>query len=163
MPTDSARALQAKLLAQLAYFAEEITLLRGRLDHLPDESLFAQPFNGELSIGERLRNLALADERERLPTFRNLIASSGSSLPPAADLSTLDTIVQQIVQGRSEMVELLQGLDSAAWDNLYPLPSDPATNLYSYLHRLVTEDAEALREIALHLYETRLAWRRRSV
>ncbi|MGI9174594.1 MAG: DinB family protein [Rhodothermales bacterium] len=167
--------LRTTLLDQLAYLYDEIEVLKGVVDRVPEKLQEGRPTVDELSLKETYGLLATLDADVRLPRLRQIIAEDEprfdaideQALAAQSDWNArpMEAILEQVQAARQTLLEAFQALPEVAWSRAAHF-SDPAErgqpvrrDVYSFAHHITQHDTDVLRAIGYRLHDSHLTSR----
>ena len=170
---DKQSGLRAELLDQLAYLYDEIEVLKGVVDRVPENLQEGRPTLEELSLKETYGLLATLDADVRLPRLRQIVAEDEphfdavdeQALVAQTDWNArpIGAILGQVQAARQTLLEAFQALPQKDWSRAAYF-SDSAEqavrrDVYGFAHHITQHDTDVLRTIGYRLHDSHLTSR----
>lgn len=151
------------LLQQLAFLTEEFKAQRSFLARIPDSILTSAPYKDSVSIRGRYEILLAREEDVNRKVIEHFASGSRDAVAlseQSGEYGSLDVIdlVDRMIEARLLNVDRLQSIDEATWSRETVL-NDQAMSLRVWAYRMVLQDADELREIAVQFSEQKVTFR----
>ena len=172
---DEMARLRATLLDQLAYLSDEIEVLKGVVDRVPENLQEGRPTPNELSLKETYGLLATLDVDVRLPRLRQTVAEDEphfdavdeQALAARTDWNAhpIRAILEQVQAARQALLEAFQALPGEDWSHAayFADSAKPGQavrrDVYGFAHHITQHDTDVLRAIGHRLHDSHLTSR----
>ena len=165
---DEAARLRTALLDQLAYLSDEIEVLKGVVDRVPENLQKGRPTPDELSLKETYGLLATLDAGVRLPHLRQIVAEDEprfeavdeQALAAQTDWNVrpIEAILEHVQAARQTLLEAFQAVPEKDWSRTAHF-SDVRRDVYGFAHHITQHDTDVLRAIGHRLHDSHLTSR----
>ncbi len=165
-------ALRMALVEQLAFLIDEIEAQKPLLRRVPAWALEGRPFAGERSIKEMYGMMADADATVHLPHLRRIVEEEAPVLDvsPSPTLAAseawnevaVDALLERVQTARAALATFLRSLTPEQWSRAGVVGGE-RRDVYTYVHGIIQDDADALRAVGFRLHESHLTTRPRDL
>ncbi|GMQ81965.1 MAG: hypothetical protein BMS9Abin05_1403 [Rhodothermia bacterium] len=151
------------LLRQLTYLAEELKAQRSFLARIPESILSSAPYEDSVSIRGRYVALLGREEDVNRKVIEHFASGSGNFVaitdeqPTYVSLGITD-LVDRMIEARMLNVDRMPCVDDRAWSRETIL-NDQVLSLRAWAYRMVMQDADDLREIAIQFSEQKVTFK----